>query len=110
MKLEWDENKRRSNLLKHGLDFADAFEVLESHYRLDLELLRNGEWRTQSFSYAMGYLAVLTLVHLQRKVDVAIRRIGQPQDVADAVAFLASPQASYITGQVLRVNGGLLIG
>ena len=72
MRLEWDENKRRSNLLKHGLDFADAFEVLESHYRLDLELLRNGEWRTQSFSYAMGYLAVLTLVHLQRRDAVRI--------------------------------------
>jgi 3-oxoacyl-[acyl-carrier protein] reductase len=36
-------------------------------------------------------------------------RIGQAAEVADAVAFLAGPEAGYITGQVLRVNGGLLM-
>ena len=35
-----------------------------------------------------------------------LRRLGEPQDVAAAVAFLASDGASYITGQSLRVNGG----
>ena len=34
-------------------------------------------------------------------------RIGQPEEVADAVAFLAGPGSAYVTGQVLRVNGGL---
>ena len=34
-------------------------------------------------------------------------RIGSPEDVAAAVVFLASEEASYITGQVLRVNGGM---
>lgn len=33
-------------------------------------------------------------------------RIGKPEEVADAIMFMASPQASYITGQVLAVNGG----
>jgi 3-oxoacyl-[acyl-carrier protein] reductase len=37
-------------------------------------------------------------------------RMGSAEDIAAAVAFLASPAAGYITGQVLRVNGGLLIG
>lgn len=36
-------------------------------------------------------------------------RIGSPEDVAQAVAFLASSRADYITGQVLAVNGGMLI-
>ena len=41
--------------------------------------------------------------------QIPLGRIGQADDVADAVAFLAGPEAAYITGQVLRVNGGLLM-
>lgn len=42
----------------------------------------------------------------QRIAETPLNRIGQPNDIAHAVAFLASPQASFITGQVLHVNGG----
>jgi 2-hydroxycyclohexanecarboxyl-CoA dehydrogenase len=38
---------------------------------------------------------------------VPMRRLGQPQDAAAAVVFLASGQAGYITGQTLSVSGGL---
>jgi 3-oxoacyl-[acyl-carrier protein] reductase len=41
--------------------------------------------------------------------QIPLGRIGRSEDVADAVAFLAGPEAGYITGQVLRVNGGLLM-
>jgi uncharacterized DUF497 family protein len=46
----WDEGKRKVKLDKHGLDFADAPMVLESPYRLDVESVRGGESRMQSFA------------------------------------------------------------
>jgi 3-oxoacyl-[acyl-carrier protein] reductase len=41
--------------------------------------------------------------------QIPLGRIGRAEDVADAVAFLAGPEAAYITGQVIRVNGGMLM-
>jgi 3-oxoacyl-[acyl-carrier protein] reductase len=41
---------------------------------------------------------------------IPLGRVGSPVDVAGAVCFLASDDASYITGHVLNVNGGLLMG
>ena len=42
--------------------------------------------------------------------QIPLGRVGTPDDVAGAVAFLASDDASYITGHVLNVNGGMLMG
>jgi 3-oxoacyl-[acyl-carrier protein] reductase len=43
----------------------------------------------------------------QLAAQVALGRLGTPEDIAHAVAFLASPQAGYITGETLHVNGGM---
>jgi 3-oxoacyl-[acyl-carrier protein] reductase len=42
--------------------------------------------------------------------NIPLGRVGTPDDVASAMAFLASDEASYITGHVLSVNGGMLMG
>lgn len=73
-RLTWDEAKRQANLLKHGLDFADASEVLESRFRLDIAQPGGGEQRVLSMSYVMGLLAVLCVVHTDR--DGAVRVIS----------------------------------
>ena len=39
--------------------------------------------------------------------QIALGRLGEPSDIANAVAFLAGPSASYITGETLHVNGGM---
>jgi 3-oxoacyl-[acyl-carrier protein] reductase len=41
---------------------------------------------------------------------IPLGRVGAPDDIANAVCFLASEEASYITGHVLNVNGGMLMG
>jgi len=47
----------------------------------------------------------------QKAVEmIPVGRVGTPEDVANAVAFLASEEAGYITGHVLNVNGGMLMG
>ncbi len=64
---------------------------------------------------APGFVpTALTNVLPQEAVDAAIAntplgRLGEPEDIAYAVAFLASDKASFITGQVLSVDGGLIM-
>jgi 3-oxoacyl-[acyl-carrier protein] reductase len=41
---------------------------------------------------------------------IPMGRLGEPADIADVIHFLASPAARYMTGQVVTVDGGLLVG
>ncbi|OGL20412.1 MAG: beta-ketoacyl-ACP reductase [Candidatus Rokubacteria bacterium RIFCSPLOWO2_12_FULL_71_22] len=49
----------------------------------------------------------LSLKDLEK--GIPMKRVGRPEEVAHVVSFLASAEAAYITGQVIRVNGGLLM-
>ena len=41
--------------------------------------------------------------------NIPLKRMGKPADVAEAVAFFASDEASYLTGQVIAVDGGMVM-
>lgn len=79
MALEWSDHGIRVNAVSPGLIDAGMSEPIYS----DPETRR------------------------QRTAHVPMRRLGSAEDVADAVMFLASPQASYITGQNIVVDGGI---
>ena len=46
-------------------------------------------------------------VRAEMAKGIPLGRVGQPEDVANAVAFLAAEQSGYLTGQVLCVDGGM---
>ncbi|QJC33579.1 SDR family oxidoreductase [Enterobacteriaceae endosymbiont of Donacia provostii] len=63
-----------------------------------------------------GYIKTNMTLNLKEKNYINIiskipsKRFGKPQEIADAVTFLASEKASYITGEILNINGGLYMG
>ncbi|MBR4965611.1 MAG: SDR family oxidoreductase, partial [Lachnospiraceae bacterium] len=52
--------------------------------------------------------AIPEAMHEAMLNQIPLKRIGTPEDIANGVLFLASDEASYITGQVITIDGGLM--
>jgi 3-oxoacyl-[acyl-carrier protein] reductase len=50
----------------------------------------------------------VTVVEEESRARIPLGRYGRPEEYGDAAAFLASDRASYVTGSVLRVDGGVI--
>ena len=75
-----------------------------------------GRYGIRVNAVAPGFTATEMVMQMPEKILQGMRghtplgRLGQPEDIANAYAFLASDQASFITGEVLRVDGGIVVG
>lgn len=84
------------------LGFTRALAAEQGRYGITVNAVAPGFMETE---------AVRSLDHYEKIREKAVaaqplRRTGQPEDIADAVAFLASERASFITGETLHVTGG----
>ncbi len=75
-----------------------------------------GRYNIRVNAVAPGFTATEILMSMPEKVldgmkaRTPLGRMGQPRDIANAYLFLASDEASFITGTVLRVDGGIVVG
>ncbi|HEX6385033.1 MAG TPA: SDR family oxidoreductase, partial [Anaerolineae bacterium] len=75
-----------------------------------------GRYGIRVNAVAPGFIATEMTAAMPEKVldsmrsHTPLRRMGRPEEVANAYAFLASDEASFISGAVLRVDGGIVIG
>ncbi|MFC2028637.1 glucose 1-dehydrogenase [Chloroflexota bacterium] len=75
-----------------------------------------GRYGIRVNAVAPGFTATEILVSMPEKIiegmkaRTPLRRMGEPVDIANAYLFLASDQASFITGETLRVDGGIVVG
>jgi 3-oxoacyl-[acyl-carrier protein] reductase len=75
-----------------------------------------GRYNIRVNAVAPGFIATEMVQQMPEKIlesmaaRVPLGRLGQPRDIADAYLFLASDEASFISGAVLRVDGAIVVG
>lgn len=85
----------------HALTRVLAWEL--APYGINVNTVAPGPVETQMLK------AIIEMVKEKYKKIIPFERIGKPQDIANLVTFLATDAASYITGQAIYVNGGMLM-
>jgi 2-hydroxycyclohexanecarboxyl-CoA dehydrogenase len=90
------------------IGFTKAIARESARYGVRCNAVAPGPIDTPLLNAAPAQLGELGARLRQGMIDAtALRRIGQPDEVAAVIAFLASDEASYVTGQTLNVSGGL---
>jgi 2-hydroxycyclohexanecarboxyl-CoA dehydrogenase len=88
------------------IGFSKALARELARYGITVNVVAPGATETQLLADVMvGERGAKVLEGMRRAIP--LRRLGQPEDVAGAVAYFASDEAAYVTGQVLSVSGGL---
>lgn len=88
---------------KHAIEgFTKSVALEACAYGVRVNAVAPGPIATEMLDRIAGGAQNLPMV----AGTIPMNRIGTPEEVADAILFLASPAASYITGQILAVNGG----
>ena len=95
-------------------DMDQYRKLTREHAELEPLVAVHGQW-TQAqddIRAAQELIARVQAAEAQHQAllaQIPLGHLGRPTDVAHAVAYLASPQAAYITGQELHVNGGMFM-
>ena len=94
----------RSALFNFGVEYA------AKHPEVDKDLVITPQIVEDFIRYAAGKeIAPLDEIRQAILQKVPLGKLGEPDDIAGAVAYLASAEAKYITGQVLTVDGGMVM-
>jgi 7-alpha-hydroxysteroid dehydrogenase len=90
---------------KAALDHAVRLLAVELNPRIRINAVAPGAILTEALAMVSDQPEILAAI----EENTPLRRIGEPDDIAAAALYLASPASSYVTGQLLAVDGGLAV-